>query len=117
MAAEKGYDRVVSALVANPNVDVNAVEDNGRTALDFAAEKGFDKVASILVALPKLNVNSVGQYGRTALIWAAIYGKHKVIDVLQTHSQIDANIKLTQRSCYAGEALINYDKCVSALIN
>jgi ankyrin repeat protein len=64
----------VKALLSSPNVDVNAVDENGNTPLIEAARFGHDKVVTALLiahADPSIKNNE----GKTALMLAA-EGRH-----------------------------------------
>jgi cytohesin len=50
LAADRGHDAVVQLLLATNQVDINAMDEHGRTALAHAVEGGPKAVANLLRA-------------------------------------------------------------------
>jgi ankyrin repeat protein len=73
-AVRAGSPDTVQALLASPNVDVNAVDEQGNTPLIEAARFGHDKVATLLL-IAHANPSIKNNEGKTALMLAA-EGKH-----------------------------------------
>lgn len=72
------------ALIAvlQKTTDINAVTDDGWTALHFAAFKGYDKIVEALIKA-KIDVNIQGKvYQRTALHYAVDRGNLGVVRLL-----------------------------------
>ncbi len=62
--------------------DVNALTEDGWTALHFAASKGYRKIIDLLIAA-KINVDAAGKvYHRTALHYAAHQGQMSAVKAL-----------------------------------
>ena len=80
-AAVAGNADTVRALLASPNVDVNAVDEHGNTPLIEAARFGHDQVVTALL-IAKANVNARNDQGKTALMLAAEGGHDETVRVL-----------------------------------
>ncbi len=79
-AAQDGDLPTVQALLAQ-GADVNAVNENGSTALHFAADKGRTEVVRFLLDRGA-NVNAKSQSGSTPLLLAAQAGSLEVVRLL-----------------------------------
>jgi uncharacterized protein len=73
-AVRAGSPDTVKALLASPNVDVNAVDEHGNTPLIEAARLGHDKVATALL-IAHADTSIKNDEGKTALMLAA-EGRH-----------------------------------------
>ena len=72
LAAEQGHTGTVTALLENDeDIEVNAKDPIGVTALMWAAEHGDTEMATALLAVPGIDVNAADNKGCTALMWAA----------------------------------------------
>jgi ankyrin repeat protein len=80
-AAVAGNADTVRALLAGPNVDVNAVDEHGNTPLIEAARFGHDQVVTALL-IAKANPNARNDQGKTALMLAAEGGHDETVRVL-----------------------------------
>jgi hypothetical protein len=74
-------DTDVVRMLLDAKVDVNAMNQNGETALMRASERGNANVARMLVDA-KADVNVMNQRGRTALMSASESGNATVVQVL-----------------------------------
>ena len=90
-AAAEGHTEAVTALLAAPGLDVNAVDDAGYTALMWAASGGYTETVTALLAAPGLDVNAVDGAGYTALIWAASGGYTETVAALLAAPGLDVN--------------------------
>ena len=101
----------------NPESDINAKDNDGNTALDYARQYGYNQIVQLLCpkalgCIPLLDaamigneklvrnlinegvdVNSRDSRGKTALIWAARYGHAKVAKILLESSDINVKEK------------------------
>ena len=75
-------------------VNVNAVDEDGNTALHRAADKGHMEVVTALLAAGA-DTNLQDKLGRTALHWAAYYGRIEMVTALLAAG---ADIKLKNGS-------------------
>ena len=64
----------VESLLAAPNIDVNAVDKYGRTALWWAASEGQPDVVQILLSNTHVDINYRNVDGQTALFAAVLTG-------------------------------------------
>ncbi len=80
---ESGYDPrsdIVKVLLKN-NVDLNAKDRQGRTALSWAVSQGQIDAVSVLIAAGA-DVNAADNQGMTPLIWAAMNGQLEILKML-----------------------------------
>lgn len=69
-AARNGRLDIVNRLLENPNIDVNAKDYYGYTALIWAADKGRLDIVNRLLQVPYIDVNAKSNHGKTALYYA-----------------------------------------------
>jgi ankyrin repeat protein len=67
-AAQDGHTATVNALAGTHNANVEAVNQNGTTALMLAAEFGHTATVNALAGTHNANVEAVNHYGSTALM-------------------------------------------------
>ena len=80
LAAEKGYDDIVNALLeSDKEVDINHRNVQSKTALMLAAEKGYVNIVQKLLQSPGINVGMTDLHGNTALMLAAKNGRTEVV--------------------------------------
>ena len=82
--------RVISA---DENTDINAKDERGMTALQYAVIKGYPKLIAKLLAFENIEVNSQDNGGLTALHHAVMQGNRQVVNALLAHEGIDVDIK------------------------
>jgi ankyrin repeat protein len=103
VACEKGNLEGVKRLLEK-NVEVNAKDDYGWTALAEAAYGGYNEIAEILIN-NGADVNAKDRNGWTALMWAAGRGCTEIVEMLIDNGA-DVNAKaddgLTALMCTAG---------------
>ncbi|KAG2007891.1 hypothetical protein GB937_008082 [Aspergillus fischeri] len=73
---------IVAALVAHPDIDVNARDLYQRTPLAYAAVAGQTQMVNILVARQGIDVSPVDRWGMTPLHYAAENGHLNVVRIL-----------------------------------
>lgn len=87
--AAKENDAEETRRLIEEDVDVNAIDDKGKTALMFATEKNSVDVAKILIAAGA-NINAKeNEYGETALMYAAA---QNALDVAKLLIEAGTNI-------------------------
>jgi ankyrin repeat protein len=69
-------------LFVKAGVDVNAVNEEGRTALMLAAEKGHVKMLQTLAKLNALSLNHADKSGNTVLMTASRQGQENIVRAL-----------------------------------
>ena len=79
----------IEILLRQPNVQVDAKDTDGRTALSFAARSGFAAAVRLLVDCGDADVNSRDEFGATPLLYASTFGHEATIVFLL---QKDAHI-------------------------
>jgi len=104
IAAFKGYDQQVSALLKVPDIKVDAIDKYGRTALMGAAGKGHADILSILLKSGKADANAKDKSGMTALMLASLEGHLNAVITLLKSGKIDAN-SLNATDNYGNSAL------------
>ena len=69
-------------LLNRPEIEVNAADRNGSTALHKAAVSGRERVVEMLLNRPEIEVNAADGNGSIALYKAAHCGEEGVVEVL-----------------------------------
>ncbi|HEU4507977.1 MAG TPA: ankyrin repeat domain-containing protein [Pyrinomonadaceae bacterium] len=80
-AARSGNADTVKTLLTSSNVDVNAADADGNTALIEAARFGHDDVVTALL-IARANVNVKNKQGKTALQLASEGGHDETVRLL-----------------------------------
>ena len=95
-AAGGGHLDIIEAFIGTLGVNVEAVGDDGWTALMCAAEQGHTDTVNALAGTYKANVEAVDKDGRTALMWAAFKGHTDTVNALAgTHN---ANVEAVNQN-------------------
>ncbi len=81
-AIRKGYVVKVRAWL-NDSGDVNAVDQDGNTALMAAAHVGNKEIVNMLLAQTGIDIKAENQHGETALQIAEIEGHKEIADILK----------------------------------
>ncbi|KAI1735944.1 hypothetical protein F4680DRAFT_276207 [Xylaria scruposa] len=91
-AAERGYEAVVTLLLANKAVDPNSKDFvRGWTPLWYAVARVQVTIVKQLLKVNAVDPNSISVYGRTPLSWAAGKGHGAVVKLLIEDSRTDLN--------------------------
>ncbi|KAI0549032.1 ankyrin repeat-containing domain protein [Xylaria curta] len=91
-AAERGYEAVVTLLLANKAVDPNSKDFvRGWTPLWYAVARVQVTIVKQLLKISAVNPNSISVYGRTPLSWAAEKGHGTVVKLLIEDGRTDLN--------------------------
>jgi len=75
IASARGYDSIVSILLAHPNVDVNQKDNNGSTPFLWACRSGKTSCVRLLLKDQRVTVDERNIYGHTSLWYAAKDGR------------------------------------------
>lgn len=105
-AAETNNIATVKKLINQ--IDVNAKDGSGKTALMVAARYGHRSIVKFLVRCLNADVNIQDKLGNTALIYATIYAHPDIVKLLLKVSLIDVNLK-SMRGCTALMFAIQYN--------
>ena len=87
-AAREGKDDTVKSLLSSPNVNVNATDDNGSTALIEAARYGHDDVVQVLLT-HGADVKAKDKDSKTALMLAVQGGHDEVVRLLKQAGAVE----------------------------
>ncbi len=83
---------VAEALLAHEDIDVNAKDNHGETALMLAvSDNDWAAAAKALLAREDIDVNAASKNGLTALMLAARKGPRDVVQALLAREDIDVN--------------------------
>ena len=85
-------EHAIGVIGQDENTDINAKDETGLTALDYALAKGYNRLVGVLVSHPAFDVNARNVEGSTALFWAAKRGDYGVTTQVLKHRAIDVNI-------------------------
>jgi len=72
-------------LLCSVNLDINARDANGETALVYATIAGYKKIAKFLLSQPNCEVNTVCSIGHTPLYIAVLDAELEIAECLITH--------------------------------
>ena len=87
LAASQGQSNIVEILLGHPNIDVNAQDSNGDSALCLAAEFGSKETIQILLKKPTIDINKVNHRG-----WSALYIAAKEDHINCVEFLLEANV-------------------------
>ena len=80
-------------LAQDLDIDINAVEDKGRSAARLAAWKGHTEVIRVLAATGRVDWNKAGLNGFTPLHRALIRGHLEIARIIMKQDNIDLRLK------------------------
>jgi hypothetical protein len=86
-----GHTHRAEIILHGPEIDINAADSDGWTALHWAALNGHSEVVKLLLAQADIDVNAADSDGRTALYWAARNSHSEVVKLLLAQAEIDVN--------------------------
>ena len=93
-AARGGHSAVVELLLAAVNIDPNARDQNGTTALCSACKNGHISIVKQLLARGDVDLNAHGFHGRLTPLTTACYNNHtEIINLLLSKEGIDVNLQ------------------------
>jgi ankyrin repeat protein len=87
-AVRNGYYTLVQLLLVRGQIEVDAMDCNGRTPLLLAAENGQEVVVKLLLATDQVEVNVKDGDSRSPLSWAAGNGHEAVVKLLLATDQV-----------------------------
>jgi hypothetical protein len=117
LAAFQGHTATVNALVGTHHANVEAVDENGWTALMIAAYDGKIATVNALAGTHNANVNATGESNETALMCAAKEGHTATVNALAGthHANVEA-VDLGGHTALMCAALHGHADTVSALV-
>jgi ankyrin repeat protein len=116
-AAAGRNNETCNLLLGCRDIDVNAVDKDGSSALMYAAGSG-EEVAVALLNLREIDVNHADKDGGTALMVAAENGHTRVVEALLKHADIEIDRGDRQGNTALAYAVVG-DKagCMALLMN
>ncbi len=90
-AVEFNKINLIKLLLSRNDINVNAKNNEGDTALHFATRGCFTEIMKLLLAKPDLDVNAKDNEGRVALHYAAMLGQQDSVKLLLNNKGIDIN--------------------------
>ena len=88
--------RVLRMLEQDKNLDINAQDTDGMTALHYAVLYEYDRLFKVLLGHIDINVNAQDKNGRTALHYAVSHELDAVVEKLLSHKDILPYLRDTQ---------------------
>ena len=86
-------DIMIKLLSEKPKFNLDARDDNGRTALWWAAAGGHTAVVETLLATGKVEPDAKDRGGQTPLSWAASEGHTAVVETLLATGKVEPDVK------------------------
>jgi ankyrin repeat protein len=83
----------IKVLLADPRIDVNAMDKYGAIPLIVAVSKGNIEIIKELLKHPNINVNAKNYKGNTTLFQAIHQGNIEIIKILLADPRININIR------------------------
>lgn len=114
VAAGKGRDDIVQALLMDKAIDLNAKDEDGFSALMAAAGGGYTAIVQTLTN-KGADVNAKNLNGETALMWATIFGHYDIVRILLAKGA-EVNAKNVNGKTALGLAVMfGYDDIINLL--
>ena len=85
-------EKVLALLEHDKEIDVNAKDGSGSTALHYATKLGDADIVEVLLAHPDIDVNSRDAKGYTAALYAAEAGHTEVENLIRAHEDFDSDL-------------------------
>ncbi|KAK6340516.1 hypothetical protein TWF696_008842 [Orbilia brochopaga] len=91
VAAQHGHKECVQVLLDAAVFDINAKNEDGRTALSLAVTHGHDEIVSILLKQQDIDPNISDCSGSTALFWTTVSNSLRILSILLKDKRIDVS--------------------------
>ena len=95
-ASRHGHLEITKVLLKEDDIEINEVDDSGKTALHWASKMGNAKVIQFLLDEKGIDINKADTNGNTALIQATNDGNVEIAQLLYKAGQYVALKKLTK---------------------
>ena len=92
--------RVVNALLARKEIQINQARYDGCTPLNVACQHDRVKVINLLLARKEIQINQAMNDGTTPLIAASYLGNSSVVEVLLSHADITTTGTVDDNTAY-----------------
>ena len=89
----RNHEEVVDLLLAQPGIEVNAKDNNNRTALHYASHTGNIAILSKLLAVPGILVNERDVDGLTPIMQAIHSRKPEAVRVMAAVEEVDLDVR------------------------
>eukprot|EP01090_Pellita_catalonica_P010673 TRINITY_DN22107_c0_g1_i1.p1 TRINITY_DN22107_c0_g1~~TRINITY_DN22107_c0_g1_i1.p1 ORF type:complete len:197 (+),score=23.46 TRINITY_DN22107_c0_g1_i1:20-610(+) len=84
-------EEVANLLKNNKSLNINCVDDRGRSSLHMTSANGFESLTEYLLQQPHIDLNIQSDTGDAPLHWAVMNGHSKIVRILL---QNGANVNL-----------------------
>jgi ankyrin repeat protein len=91
-AAAANRIEIAEPLLARRDLDVNAADDKGDTALHLAADRGHTRIIELLLARSDIQINARNQLGWSPLTKASFSGHIDIVRRFLARSDADVNL-------------------------
>ena len=89
---KNGTGSIIEESLTHTNIDVNAKDNNGKTALEYACEKKCNfELFKILLSHKEIDVNAINNDGDTAFMLACNDGYLNYVKEFLLHPKVDVN--------------------------
>ena len=92
-SAALGHLPIVKYLVKHPYSNVNLLDNDNRTAFEYALIRGHFEIAKCLLSCGKIDLSKTTKYEANFLFMAAKEGYLFVVEFLLNHTNIDVTLK------------------------
>eukprot|EP01083_Nonionella_stella_P014731 41315_1 len=104
-AAMRGDQTETKALISNPDIDINGVDDKGNSALLWAAYFDEPEVMQLLINAPNINLHLKSKRGNTVLHMAAVANATKALHLILNLGTDSAKSLFNARNIWGETAL------------
>ncbi len=106
LAAKKGREDMVKALLGMQDIDINATDNHQESALMMTVKENRVRLVELLLTREEIDVNQADWQGNTALMKAVSSGNEQIVRLLLKNSEIQISL----RNCEGKSAFDLNDK-------
>jgi ankyrin repeat protein len=112
-----GREDVIKLLLAREDVEVNAKDNEAKTALIWACQYGREGVVKLILAREDVVVNAKDNEAKTALMFSCKNGHRDVVKLLLAREDVEVNAKDNDgKTSLMWACLFGYDGVVELLL-
>jgi ankyrin repeat protein len=100
MACQNNHVKIVNALLARKEIQINQTANEGATPLLIACQNNYLKVVMELLTQEGIEINKPMNDGTTPLIIASYLGNSSVVEVLLSHADITTTGTVDDKTAY-----------------
>ena len=118
MLQKRNYVEIIELLLSHTHTNVNAQDNDGKTALMYATERNYEMAIELLLSHERTHVNEADNNGKTALMYATERNYVEIIELLLSHTHTNVNAQDNDGKTalmYATER--NYEMAIQLEIN